>query len=829
MIYHMHIRPSLFIAFLILSRSVNADEIFEFNKSFISPELSKQIDLTKFTQAYYVYPGEYEMSVMLNSEDVGREVIKFVENPDFNSGRQTGACLSPELIQRFNLTRQANNTVAWKGHCLDYSSLAGIRVTPDMGKMQLNIILPQAYIEYSSNYWDPPSRWDNGVSGALLDYNLIAKINKKIPSNEIDGGISGYGVAGINVGAWRLRSDWQADWNAYDFKNHNSAQYTSSGAINRVYAYRAMPDWQAQLRLGEDYMSSNLFSGFRFIGLSLASDERMLPPNIRGYSPEVTGVAKSDAKVIVSQHGRVLHEEQVVAGPFRINNIQSSVRGLLDVRVEEQDGQVQTFQVNSINAPYLSREGRIRYHLSAGRPATVKHSPNGSAFISADASMGLTNNLSILGGIQTSQDYLSTVGGVGVDLLQWGAVSLQRYDSWVQLDNERLAGTSYSLNYSKEFEPLNSTLSLAGYRYSDQNYMGMEHFLSALDEPSSYNDLHSEKDSFTASISTRIPIVDGSSYISIDRNRYYDGTKSNRYNLSFSKSFSFASLKYINATLSLYKSESNDSFNRSDKGGYLSLSFPLGGGSTNYMANISHGKVSHSLGYSESLDDANRYSITTGKDAGNSASFNGSYTHTASGYELNSALGYKPDNYASLSLGLRGGMTATVNGAALHRADRPGGTRVMVDAAGIPDVPIKASGRGVTTNMFGSAVTTDISEYYRQRIDVEVARLPEGVDVESSVHEKTYTEGAIGYWHVGGRSGDHSMVEIVKGKGYPPFGASVLNEEGIEVGIVGYEGGAYLTGLHPGEQLHVRWAGAVRCDMELPKALSDMMSLQCHA
>lgn len=820
----------LSIPFIFLSGSVFATGSIEFNTSFMSKELVADMDLSKFTQANYVYPGEYEMSVILNEQSIKSTLINFVENADPDSGAATSACLTLALVQDFNLTKKAKEQLMWKDKCLDYQSLAGIRVTPDMGKMNLNISIPQAYLEYTSPYWDPPSRWDEGVSGALLDYNLTARVNRNIADKKSDSDVSGYGVAGFNVGKWRFRGDWQANWNASDFTHSDTANYTSSGAINRLYAYRALPDWQAQLRLGEDYIRSNLFSGFRFIGGSLASDERMLPPNMRGYSPEVTGIAKTDAKVIISQNGRVLHEEQVIAGPFHIKNIQSSVRGLLDVRVEEQDGQTETFQVNAINAPYLSREGRVRYYMAAGRPATVTHKTDGPTFFSADASMGLSSRWSILGGIQASEDYIGTVGGVGVDMLQWGALSLQRYDSWGQLEDRTLAGSSYSINYSKEFEQLNSTLSLAGYRYSEQNYMNMDRFLSALNNTSDYDDAHQDRDSFTASLSTRVPVVDGSSYISIDRNTYYDGTKSNRYNLSFSKTFPIANSKYVSATISLYKSESDYRYGTDDKGGYLSLSFPLGEGNTSYMANVSNGKVNHSLGYSETLDEANRYSVYTSLNEENPASFSGNYTHTASSYELTGVLGYQSDHYTSLSLGLRGGMTATANGAALHRNGRPGGSRVMVNVDDIPDVPIRTGGRSVTSNMFGTAVTTDVSDYYRQRIDVEVDRLPEGVDVAQSVQEKTYTEGAIGYWHVSGRTGGHSMVEIVRGKqGHPPFGASVINDEGQEVGLVGDDGSAYLTGLQPGEQLHVRWAGSVRCDMDLPTTVAEMMTLQCHS
>ena len=41
----------------------------------------------------------------------------------------------------------------------------------------MSINLPHAYLEYSALNWDPPARWDEGVPGLLIDYNLTAQSN----------------------------------------------------------------------------------------------------------------------------------------------------------------------------------------------------------------------------------------------------------------------------------------------------------------------------------------------------------------------------------------------------------------------------------------------------------------------------------------------------------------------------------------------------------------------------------------------------------------------------------------------------------------------------
>ncbi len=147
----------------------------------------------------------------------------------------------------------------------------------------------------------------------------------------------------------------------------------------------------AKLTVGEQQLNSQLIDGFRYTGVNLANDERMLPPSLQGYAPEVSGIAKTNAKVTISQSGRILYETNVPAGPFRIQGLDSSVRGRLDVRVEEQDGSVNSFQVDTATVPYLTRPGYVRYNLAVGAPSEQTdsvHDVHGPAFVTGDFSWG---------------------------------------------------------------------------------------------------------------------------------------------------------------------------------------------------------------------------------------------------------------------------------------------------------------------------------------------------------------------------------------------------------------------------------------------------------
>lgn len=135
-----------------------------------------------------------------------------------------------------------------------------------------------------------------------------------------------------------------------------------------------------------------MFDSWRYTGASLVSDESQLPPRLRGYAPEVSGIARTNAKVTISQQGRVIYESTVAAGPFRIHELNSAVSGQLDVRVEEQDGSVQTFQVTTATIPYLTRPGQVRYKLAAGRSSDYTHHVEGPAFGTAEISWGISNS-----------------------------------------------------------------------------------------------------------------------------------------------------------------------------------------------------------------------------------------------------------------------------------------------------------------------------------------------------------------------------------------------------------------------------------------------------
>lgn len=59
--------------------------------------------------------------------------------------------------------------------CLKPGQLDGMEVENDLSQSALLLTVPQAYLEYTSSDWDPPSRWDDGIPGLIADYSLNAQ------------------------------------------------------------------------------------------------------------------------------------------------------------------------------------------------------------------------------------------------------------------------------------------------------------------------------------------------------------------------------------------------------------------------------------------------------------------------------------------------------------------------------------------------------------------------------------------------------------------------------------------------------------------------------
>jgi outer membrane usher protein PapC len=832
--------PFYFTAGVVLMSFCFADDVLavEFNMDVLDMEDKKNIDLSKFSQSGYITPGQYQMRIAVNGQTASpSEVsIAFREIKD-ETGKQALSvpCLTADIIELIGFTQESLDKITYDAdnQCANFRQLPGVELRPDQGEGILNIIIPTSLLEYFDTSWLPPSRWENGIPGILLDYNLNGYVNGPEQGNKTRS-LSYNGTTGANLGAWRFRADYQGNMMRTDGDDQGTE---NDFDWSRIYMYRAIPRLESKLTLGENYTTSGIFDSWRYTGVSLESDDRMLPPKLRDFAPQVSGVAETNARVVVSQQGRILYDTTVPAGAFTIQDLDSSVRGRLDVEITEQNGKKRTFQVDAGYVPYLTRPGKLQYKLYGGRPMESEgHSTEGPTFVSGELSWGASNQWSPYGGVTLSDDYSSAALGAAVNIDSFGVISADVTKSFAKFSqgeipdsgDDSLTGKSYRVAYFKRFEDANADISFAGYRFSDEEFMSMQQFLDA-----TYQDDFSgrQKELVTVTLNKRFEEIQLGVSLQYNYQTYWDEDSNSYYTLTVDRYFDAFGFRNISAGITASRSELDG---ETDDSLYLRLSIPWGTATMSYNASSNNGRYGHTVGYSDTLNNGlDSYNINAGiehgDDRASQGQMNAYYSHRGRAATVSANVAKVENAYTSYGFTATGGATVTMKGAALHAGGINGSTRMLIDTDGIADVPVD-NGR-TTTNRWGIGVVTDMSSYYRTTTSVDVNKLSEDMEATQSVVESALTEGAIGYREFGILKGMRLFAVLkLADNSSPPFGASVANGKGRELGMVGEDGLAWLSGVTPGEKLNVSWDAKIQCSVDMPEKVNpeQQVLLPCH-
>ncbi|MCO8644117.1 fimbria/pilus outer membrane usher protein [Burkholderia multivorans] len=780
----------------------------EFNSSFLSIDGTTDVDLSQFSQADFTLPGEYMLEVQVNDLFYGLQPIEFVALDASGAGKP---CLRAELVAQFGLKPSLAKELPrfHGGRCVDLAAIEGVTVRYLKGDGRLRITIPQAALEFTDGTYLPPERWSDGIAGAMLDYRVIANTNRSFGSGgRQTNAVQAYGTIGANWGAWRVRGDYQAQSNV-----GNTVYADRTFRFSRLYAFRALPSIQSTVTFGDDYLSSDIFDTFALTGASIRSDDRMLPPSLRGYAPLISGVARTNATVTVSQQGRVLYVTRVSPGAFALQNINTSVQGTLDVAVEEEDGSVQRFQVTTAAVPFLARTGQFRYKAAVGKPRRFGGAGITPFFGFGEAAYGLPFDVTVYGGFIAASGYTSIALGVGRDFGTFGAVSADVTHARARLwwNGATRHGNSYRINYSKHFDGLDADVRFFGYRFSERDYTNFAQFSG---DPTAYG-LANSKQRYSATMSKRFG--DTSAYFSYDRTTYWERASEQRVGVTLTRAFSVGALRNLNVSVSAFRTQSAGA-----SGNQVSVTatLPIGGRHT-VTSNLTTGNGSTSVNAGYLYDDpaGRTYQISAGTTDGR-ASANASFRQRTSAYQLTAQASTVANGYAAASLEVDGSLVATQYGIAAHANGNAGDTRLLVSTDGVRDVPL--SGTLTHTDSRGYAVLDGISPYNVYDAAVNVEKLPLEVQVSNPIQRMVLTDGAIGFVQFSAARGSNLYLTLTDAAGKPlPFGASVQDAaNGKELGIVGEGGAAYLTQVQPKSSLVVRAGERTLCTIDtLPNRL----------
>jgi outer membrane usher protein len=124
---------------------------------------------------------------------------------------------------------------------------------------------------------------------------------------------------GINVAGWQVRHT------SYLSQNRSTGGATTTSTSQYVagetYVKRPLIDLKANLALGDVSSNSPIIGSTPIRGVRLSSEEAMLPDDERSFRPVIKGVARTNARVRISQNNTVFFEQTVPPGPFEFDDI----------------------------------------------------------------------------------------------------------------------------------------------------------------------------------------------------------------------------------------------------------------------------------------------------------------------------------------------------------------------------------------------------------------------------------------------------------------------------------------------------------------------------
>ncbi len=823
------------LGFLLIAFNVSYS--YEFDEKALEALGFGSVDLSAFSGESPVNNGEYKSQVFINNDLILRNAdIRF-----FQSEGGEELCFSKEVLEQLPIKKRymSDKSLFFSEDseaCYGFSEIDS-SITIDFNGLtnDLKLTLPHIYLDRYDAQWVAPAQRDNGVSGLVLDYSILQNYSKyKGFSASKD--LFSYGTAGVNIGALRIRGNYQYS------RATNAGQTYSNFQWDQVYGYVDVPSWSARLHFGELYSTSNTFTNVRFKGVSLSTDENMMPSFMRGYAPQITGTVFTDAKITISQGSRVIRAIQAPAGQFEISDLPSNLNGLVEVKIEESDGSVRTYETEISQVPFLTRKGDVRYYLNAGKLSPKKRRGYNekeritSSFSASEFSYGLTNKVSIYGGIATiSNDYHAINLGVGVDLGVMGAFSgdITRSSAKFNGENEPhdMKGVAYRFNYAKKLND-HLNLNLVGYRFSTREYLTLDNYINL---KSGYNNVDREKNRLMATISHQFVNDNSSISLNYERGSYWNRENSSNINIGYSKRIGSGWLRDSQLYVSVMRRTQFAGVKENAVSIFLSI--PLEEKTASVRYNMTYADIDKSIDQNVTYFKSKEWgSYQVGVETHSRQSNQSDYGITGSvlrnsQYGSFRLSGREARDMRYFSAEVDGSITVTSKGAVAHKQVYNDESRLIVDTD-VSGVQLM-NNRDQVSNYFGLIGVSDLSSYYNMQYRVDNDNLPEDVEIQDSVIDLAVSKGAIAYRNLNAISGKKAVAVITLEDGsHPPFGARILRENGedLEVGLVSQEGLTYLTGLNRRAKFIVSWGGNQQCVIQISASFdaNEVQNLTCY-
>ncbi len=779
-----------------------ARNVIEFESDLLRLDNGSKVDLSRFSFGSSASPGIYRVSISVNGAEAAQEDVEFKAD----SNNRVYPCLTARLIQLINfdddkLSSEMKQALSTPTTCGNLEKIIpDAKFEFDSNEQKLNIEVPQIYVNRTARGAVNPELWDSGIPALMLGYYANAYQSKYSGGNDSRSVYASLN-AGLNIGAWYFRHN-----GSYNWQKDQGGEYNTTN----TYLQRDINAIRGRAVVGEYNTTGQLFSSVPFTGAQIASDERMLPQSQRGYAPDIRGVAKTNAKVTVKQLGNIIYETTVTPGAFVINDLYpAGYGGDLEVTIQEADGSTQQYTIAYASVAQLLRPGAQRYSITAGKLRNVSGSEKPMLY-EATYTRGLNNIFTGYGGAQLSENYQAYQLGLATGSLM-GAISVDATHSISQLGNKaggKKTGQSYRISYSKLIDETDSNITLAAYRYSTEGYMELMTALQTRDAVKNGYDPNSiwrSKNRYTLSLNQGLPEKWGNIYVSATVENYWNSNQgyNKQYQMGYSNNW-----KRMNYSINVGRSKT--STGEEQTSWYVNLSFPLweSWDTAAPQFSLSHnqdndGGQSDQATLSGSLGENNKYnyslSASHDKQSGTSGNISGGWTSSIATVNAGYSTG---DDYHSTSLGLSGGLVAHSGGVTFtpYNSD----TYALVEAEDAKGASISGYA-GTTVDSFGYALFPSLSAYQMNSVSIDPEGSAANIEFENTSQKVVPRAGAVVKVKFNTNKGTPVFISSSFAGENLPFGADVLDENNISVGVVNQAGAIYARVKEDKGTLLVKW------------------------
>lgn len=819
-----------------------------FDDGFISAEGGRKIDLSRFEKSGIVGPGTYHGDVLVNEQWRARTDLVFVSIAGKESAQP---CFDAATLRTYGVdlrkvaehgmpghlpSRPIPATGRFCGPIGDY--IPGATAQFDTGEQSLSLSVPQIYMSRDARGYVDPSQWDAGINAGVFNYNtnVYRSDNAGRAQSSAYIGIN----AALDLGSWHLVHMGSASWT-----EQNGASYQNSA----TYLQHDIPAWQAQAQAGDVYTAGDIFDSVRLRGARLYTDQRMLPQSEQGYAPVIRGVARTNAKVQVKQHGYIIYETTVAPGPFVIDDLYpTGYGGDLDIEVQEADGRIERSTVPYAAVPQLLRPGQGFWEVDIGK---ISQTGTGDTPFMAQATYrrGLTNNVTAYGGAEFATSYHALLAGAAFNT-PIGALSADVTQSQNKVPGQQgTTGLSLRVAYSKNIAESGTNFGLAAYRYSTGGFVSLNdavYMRTAVEQGLGSNVVARPRSRIDVNINQTLSDRFGSVYLTGSASDYWN--QSGR-QVSFTAGYSnqWKSLSYSFSAQRTRNSLVDNSplagiapidnipgapiipsalnFNtRVETTLWLTLSMPLGTAdrAPYFTGSTSHteaGGMSNQVAVSGRLGSNNRYNYNATLSRNDGSGTSGSLYGQYAGSKSNLSAGYSHGGgYNQVSASASGSIVAHSGG--ITFAPPTGDTIGLVDAPDATGARVQGS-NGSTVDSNGYAVMTNLMPYQLNTVGLDPKNASAGLELESTTQNVAPRAGSVVRLKYKTSIGRALLIDTQLSDGSPiPFGAEVLDEAGNNVGVTGQASRLFVRGLKQSGSLTVRWGDqadeSCRIDVTLP-------------